>query len=275
MAPSKLKGKANTAANLPRPTAYHQVVSPPHAQVMATPQSVAQVIHQQSQQQIQPIKIDPILQPAGPSGPPGPPGARDYISPIFGKPPPINFTHLITDFANQHPPTPVTLPFRNLLATYSNAVFTPYEIKVICAMIEPSILLPTSPLYDPSIDGITDNPADVSARLLSPEFAPEGQAFVHAATKVQAEKTSAAWTEHNERLRLMINDVWLLVKEREQGLKNLMDKHGFRHPIVQAMNDAVRHEHMWLNACVLDNQEGYAQHRAHLDKIKAESEGKK
>ena len=198
----------------------------------------------------------------------------NQASPLATRPPQIDFTALITQLANNEPPTAVTLAFRKLLGGFPNAVFSPYEVKVICAMIEPSVLLPTSTYYDPSIDGTTKNPADVSKRLCSEEFLPHGFAFVQEAVKAQSNKTSAAWAEHNEKLKHLVDDVWLLVKQREDGLRDLVEKHGDRHPVVQALKDAVVQEHTWLNACVHDNSEGYAKHCEHLERVKAGESGR-
>jgi hypothetical protein len=254
MAPSKLKGKAANSTILP-----HR----PSTQTISTPQSVAQAMHQNAQHITSQVKPDATPQ-----------HAPVQMPPVFSKPPPIDFTALITSLANHNPPSSVTIAFRALLSTFPNAIFSPYEIKVICAMIEPSILLPTSPYYDHSIDGVANNPANVSQRLLSFEFAPQGSVFVQEAVKAQADKTSAAWQEHNEKLRLILNDVWILVKEREDGLTRLMEKHGIRHPVTQALKDAVVQEHVWLQACIQDNRDGFAKHLAHLEKVK-EGNGQK
>jgi hypothetical protein len=73
---------------------------------------------------------------------------------------------------------------------------------------------------------------------------------------------------------LILNDVWILVKEREDGLTRLMEKHGIRHPVTQALKDAVVQEHVWLQACIQDNRDGFAKHLAHLEKVK-EGNGQK
>ena len=102
---------------------------------------------------------------------------------------------------------------------------------------------------------------------MSFEFCPQGTAFVQEAVKVQADKTSAAWKEHNEKLSLMFTDVWVMIKEREHSINSLIGKYGGRHPIVQALKDAVVQEHVWLHACVQDNREGFARHCEHLETV--------
>lgn len=182
-------------------------------------------------------------------------------------PQPVDFANLITTVINTRNPTALTSTLQTLLETFPDVHFQRYEYKVMCALVDPSILLNTSPFFDTDT-GFGQHLGMVHKRLLSSEFGTLGAAFMTEAIKVQIENTRAAWKAHNDIIASIYTETTTFMHHREERVERLARLAGDRHPIVQVLRGFIEAEGARLSQCFVDNKFEFDKHCHHLAALK-------